>query len=57
MKTTLYKDTESGELVSLETLSKEFRELKAEAPEEYDYTFEQYLNNACSKKGFLERVC
>ena len=57
MKTTLYKDTESGELVSLETLSKEFRELKAEAPEEYDYTFEQCLNNACSKNGFLERVC
>ena len=57
MKTTLYKDTESGELVSRETLSKEFDELKAEAPEEYDYTFEQYLNNACSKNGFLERVC
>jgi len=57
MKTPLYKDTESGELVSRETLSKEFDELKAEAPEEYDYTFEQYLNNACSKNGFLERVC
>ena len=56
MKTPLYKDTESGELVSRETLSKEFDELKAEAPEEYDYTFEQYLNNEKKKNGFLERV-
>ena len=56
MKTPIYGDTESGELVSLKTLKTEFRELKAEAPEEYNYTFEQYLNNACSKNGFLERV-
>lgn len=56
MNTPIYRDTENGELVSREALRKEFKELKAEAPEEYDYTFEQYLNNACSKNGFLESV-
>ena len=43
-----FRDTNTGEIITEEELRKEFEELKQEEPEEYDYSFEQYLLN-CSE--------
>lgn len=48
-----FRDTNTGEIISEEELRKEFEELKKENPEEYDYSFNQYLLN-CSET--LEEV-
>ena len=41
---------------AIELTYKEFELLKREQPEEYDYTFEQYIQNCTSKNGTLEEV-
>lgn len=41
-------DTNTDEIITEGELRKEFKELKQENPEEYDYSFEQYLLN-CSE--------
>lgn len=43
-----FRDTNTGEIITEEDLRKEFEELKKETPEEYNYSFEQYLLN-CSE--------
>lgn len=43
-----FRDTNTGEIITEEDLRKEFEELKKEEPEEYDYSFNQYLLN-CSE--------
>ena len=43
-----FRDTNTGEIITEEDLRKEFEELKKETPEEYDYSFNQYLLN-CSE--------
>lgn len=43
-----FRDTNTGEIITEEKLRKEFEELKKETPEEYDYSFNQYLLN-CSE--------
>lgn len=43
-----FRDTNTGEIITEEELRKEFEELKKETPEEYDYSFNQYLLN-CSE--------
>ena len=43
-----FRDTNTGEIITEGELRKEFKELKQENPEEYDYSFEQYLLN-CSE--------
>lgn len=43
-----FRDTNTGEIITEGELRKEFKELKQESPEEYDYSFEQYLLN-CSE--------
>ncbi len=48
-----FRDTNTGEIITEEDLRKEFEELKKENPEEYDYSFNQYLLN-CSET--LEEV-
>lgn len=48
-----FRDTNTGEIITEEELRKEFEELKKETPEEYDYSFNQYLLN-CSE--MLEKV-
>lgn len=48
-----FRDTNTGEIITEEELRKEFKELKKETPEEYDYSFNQYLLN-CSET--LEEV-
>lgn len=48
-----FRDANTGEIITEEDLRKEFEELKKETPEEYDYSFNQYLLN-CSET--LEEV-
>lgn len=43
-----FRDTNTGEIITEEDLKKEFEKLKQETPEEYDYSFNQYLLN-CSE--------
>lgn len=43
-----FRDTNTGEIITEEELRKEFEELKKKTPEEYDYSFNQYLLN-CSE--------
>lgn len=49
-----FRDISTGEIITEEELRKEFERLKKETPEEYDYSFNQYLLN-CSET--LEEVC
>lgn len=51
-----YFDENEGCFVSEEQIKKEFIQLKAEQPNEYNYTFEEYLNNCLSKNGFLRKA-
>ena len=48
-----FRDISTGEIITEEELRKEFEKLKKETPEEYDYSFNQYLLN-CSET--LEEV-
>jgi len=48
-----FRDANTGEIITEEDLRREFEELKKETPEEYDYSFNQYLLN-CSET--LEEV-
>lgn len=52
----MYRDTESGKLITIDQLKAEFEALKAENPQEYSYSFSEYLNNCTSKNGFLEKI-
>ena len=51
-----FRDTNTGEIITEEDLRKEFEELKKETPEEYDYSFNQYLLNCTSKNGMLIEI-
>lgn len=51
-----FRDTESGETITESELKSIFTTLKKEQPEEYNYTFEEYVKNSTSKNGFLEEV-
>ena len=52
----LYRDTETNEILTETQLEAEFKALKEGQPEEYKYTFNQYLRNCTSKNGFLETI-
>lgn len=54
--TVIYIDSETGAKITDEELMDEFEALKAESPEEYDYSFREYLRNCLSKNGFLEEL-
>ena len=43
-----FRDISTGEIITEEELREEFEKLKKETPEEYDYSFNQYLLN-CSE--------
>lgn len=43
-----FRDTNTGEIITEEELRKKFEKLKKETPEEYNYSFNQYLLN-CSE--------
>ena len=53
----MWLDIEQGMLYTTEQLEQMFNELKKEQPEEYDYSFYEYLKS-CSvrENGTLERV-
>ena len=51
-----FRDTNTGEIITEEELRKEFEELKKETPEEYGYSFNQYLLNCTSKNGMLIEI-
>lgn len=51
-----FRDTNTGEIITEEELRKEFEELKKKTPEEYDYSFNQYLLNCTSKNGMLIEI-
>ena len=53
----IFIDTEAMRFVTEKELRQEFEQLKQEQPEEYAYTFEQYVQNCTSKNGTLEEVC
>ena len=40
-----FRDISTGEIITEEELREEFEKLKKETPEEYDYSFNQYLLN------------
>ena len=48
--------TESGETVTAEELKAEFEQLQREQPEEYNYSFNDYIKNCTGKHGTLETV-
>ena len=51
-----FRDTNTGEIITEEELREEFEGLKKETPEEYDYSFNQYLLNCTSKNGMLTEI-
>lgn len=54
---TLYKDIETGEIVTREQLLNEFNALKEQWPLDYDYSFEWYEHNCLAIfGGTLERL-
>lgn len=48
-----FLDTENGVEITIAELEAEFEQLKREQPTEYNYSFDEYLNNCTSKNGFL----
>lgn len=51
-----YKDIESGDIITEAELQAEFAEMQAENPDEYNYTFPEYIRNCTAKNGFLEEI-
>ena len=51
-----FRNTNTGEIITEEELRKEFEKLKKETPEEYDYSFGNYIRNCTDKNGTLEEV-
>ena len=49
-------DVETEEVITFEQLESEFNKLKAEQPEEYNYSFADYIRNCESKNGTLEQI-
>lgn len=51
-----YKDIESGDIITEAELQAEFAEMQAENPDEYNYSFSDYIRNCTAKNGFLEEI-
>ena len=53
----MFYDIEAGELVTLEQLRAEYEANRAAQPEEYNYSFADYVvNSLTSHNGTLERI-
>lgn len=53
----IFLDIESGALVTLEQLEKEYHEAQAENPSEYNYSFSDYIRNCLTvNNGTLETI-
>ena len=56
-KRTMYRDIETGEAVTIEQLHKEYEQMKQEQPDEYGYSFMDYVHNCLTENnGTLERI-
>ena len=55
MKSNLYRDTETGEIIPVEQLRADYDALASEGMTDAQ-TFGQYLRNCLDKNGFLEEV-
>lgn len=53
---TMIFKTENGETVTAKELKAEFEQLQREQPEEYNYSFNDYIKNCTGKHGTLETV-
>lgn len=51
-----YIDIENDTIISESELKIEFEELKKEYPNEYNYSFNDYLKNCTSKNGSLKEL-
>ena len=51
-----FRDISTGEIITEEELREEFEEFKKKAPDEYNYSFENYIRNCTDKNGTLEEV-
>lgn len=49
-------DTESGIIITESELKAEFDEMKSESPDEYNYSFGEYIRNCTGKNGFLKEI-
>ena len=52
----IWIDCESGETITEKQLYYEFCFLKSEQPDEYNYSFADYIRNCESKNGTLTRL-
>lgn len=53
----MYIDIETNETITTEQLFKEYTENKQNAPEEYNYSFAEYINNCLTRNnGTLEKI-
>lgn len=52
-----FYDIESGEYITLETLYSEYLTMQKEQPDEYNYSFTEYINNCLTvNNGTLEKI-
>ena len=51
-----FRDLEFDIIVTEEELLRTFRHLQREQPNEYDYSFENYIRNCTDKDGTLEEI-
>ena len=51
-----YRDIKTGNIITESELKSKFEEMKTENPEEYNYTFTEYIHNCSAKNGFLKEI-
>ena len=51
-----FRDLEFGSIVTEEELLKTFKHLQREQPDEYNYSFENYIRNCIDKDGTLSEI-
>ena len=51
-----FRDLEFNTIITEEELLKTFKHLQREQPDEYNYSFENYIRNCTDKDGTLEEI-
>ena len=53
----MYIDIESGDIITIEQLMSEYENMKKNQPDEYGYSFPEYIRNCLTENnGTLERI-
>lgn len=53
----MFRDIESGEIVTIKQLEKEYNENRRNLPEEFNYSFIDYIKNCMTENnGTLEKI-